>query len=62
MRLRLRRVAAGDTQRSLADRAGVATVTISHIERGADLGGVVTLVRLCRALDWSLSEPVGEAP
>ena len=47
--LRAHRVAAGISQRELARRAGVAQVTISHLETGK-VATLQVLVRLARAL------------
>lgn len=46
----------------LAERAHVPPVTISRIEKGTNLAAVVTLARLCRALDWSVAELLGDIP
>lgn len=44
------RKAAGLTQESLAERLDVNLVTVSRLERGHSLPGVISLLRLCDAL------------
>lgn len=61
-RLRQRRRECGVTQRGLSAATGVSNFTISHMEAGAHLAAVVTLARLCRALNWSLAELLGDGP
>ncbi len=50
------RLAAGLTQAELAERVGVATETISRLERGAAVPSVARLEDIATALDLDLSE------
>lgn len=61
-RLRQRRRQCGMTQLDLMAAAGVSNFTISRVETGAHLAAVVTLARLCRALNWSLAALLGDGP
>lgn len=48
------RVAAGLTQRQLADRAGTKQPTVSNVERGITAGSLGTVFRLLAALQLEL--------
>lgn len=52
-RVRIRRHVLGMTQEVLAERIGVCTSFIGHIERGSRKLSVDTLFGLCKALDVS---------
>lgn len=52
-RVRIRRTVLELTQEELAERIGVSTSFIGHIERGSRKLSVETLFDLCRALDVS---------
>lgn len=52
-RVRIRRQVLGLTQEGLAERIGVCTSFIGHIERGTRKLSVETLHDLCRALNVS---------
>lgn len=52
-RVRIRRNVLGITQEELADKIGVSTSFIGHIERGSRKLSVETLYALCKALDTS---------
>lgn len=52
-RVRIRRTVLELTQAELAERIGVSTSFIGHIERGSRKLSVETLFDLCRALDVS---------
>lgn len=52
-RVRIRRQVLGFTQEGLAERIGVSTSFIGHIECGSRRLSVETLHDLCRALDVS---------
>ena len=55
-RIRKYRLAAGWTQESLAERAGVEPSNLSHIERGATKLSLPTLISLCNALGVTADE------
>lgn len=52
-RVRIRRQVLGLTQEGLAERIGVSTSFIGHIERGSRKLSVETLHDLCKALNVS---------
>lgn len=52
-RVRIRRTVLELTQEALAERIGVCTSFIGHIERGTRKLSVETLYDLCKALDTS---------
>lgn len=52
-RVRIRRNVLGITQEGLAEKIGVSTSFIGHIERGSRKLSVDTLYALCKALDVS---------
>jgi transcriptional regulator with XRE-family HTH domain len=52
-RVRIRRQVLGLTQEGLAEKIGVSTSFIGHIERGSRKLSVETLYALCKALDTS---------
>ena len=52
-RVRIRRTVLELTQEELAERIGVCTSFIGHIERGSRKLSVETLYYLCKALDVS---------
>lgn len=52
-RVRIRRSVLEFTQAELAERIGVSTSFVGHIERGSRKLSVETLFDLCRALDVS---------
>ena len=52
-RVRIRRNVLGITQEGLAEKIGVCTSFIGHIERGSRKLSVETLHALCKALDVS---------
>lgn len=52
-RVRIRRMVLEFTQEGLAERIGVCTSFIGHIERGSRKLSVETLYALCKALDTS---------
>lgn len=52
-RVRIRRTVLELTQAELAERIGVSTSFVGHIERGSRKLSVETLFDLCRALDVS---------
>lgn len=58
-RVRLFRVAAGLTQQTLAERAGIALRTLSLIENGEDTR-LSTLYAIAEALDIPLRELLGD--
>lgn len=51
--VRIRRMVLELTQEGLADKIGVSTSFIGHIERGSRKLSVETLYRLCKVLDTS---------
>lgn len=53
--LRVYRVASGMTQAGLATRAGITRVTVSALERGANVPRLGTAQRLADALDVEVS-------
>ena len=55
MRVRQQRTLRGMTQGELADRVGVSTSFIGHIERGEKKASVETIVALCNAMEVSPS-------
>lgn len=58
-RVRIRRQVLGFTQEGLAERIGVCTSFIGHIERGSRKLSVETLHALCKALDVSADFVLG---
>lgn len=52
-RVRIRRQVLGFTQEGLAERIGVSTPFIGHIERGSRKLSVDTLYALCKVLETS---------
>lgn len=52
-RVRIRRMVLELTQEGLAEKIGVSTSFIGHIERGTRKLSVETLYALCKALDTS---------
>lgn len=52
-RVKIRRHVLGLTQEELAEKIGVCTSYIGHIERGTRKLSVETLYALCKALDTS---------
>ena len=52
-RVRIRRNVLGITQEGLAEKIGVSTSFVGHIERGTRKLSVETLYALCEALDTS---------
>jgi transcriptional regulator with XRE-family HTH domain len=52
-RVRIRRTVLELTQEGLAEKIGVSTSFIGHIERGSRKLSVETLYALCKALDTS---------
>jgi transcriptional regulator with XRE-family HTH domain len=52
-RVRIRRMVLELTQEGLAEKIGVSTSFIGHIERGSRKLSVETLYALCKALDTS---------
>ena len=55
MRVRQQRTLRGMTQGELADKVGVSTSFIGHIERGEKKASVETIVALCNAMEVSPS-------
>ena len=55
MRVRQQRTLRNMTQGELADRVGVSTSFIGHIERGEKKASVETIVALCNAMEVSPS-------
>ena len=65
MRVRLARVARGETQEELGCRAGVSRVTVGSIERGEHPASVLAFRRLADALGVDLGRllaPLGDRP
>lgn len=62
MRIRLGRVASRESQDALAVRAGVSRVTLGSVERGDHPAGLLTYVRLGRAIKVPLAELLDGAP
>lgn len=58
-KIRLNRLILGLTQASLAERAGISTAFVGHIERGTRVMFVKTLYVLCKALEVSADELIG---
>ena len=58
-RVKIRRHVLGLTQEELAERLGVCTSYIGHIERGSRKMSVETLYALCKALDTSADFLIG---
>ncbi len=58
-RIRMLRREAGLTQAALAERAGLAEITISAIERGQKQPRLATVAAIAKALGVSLDELVG---
>lgn len=62
MRFRLARVRGRESQRVLAARAGLSSVTLGSIERGDHVATLLTYTRLARALGLPLDRLLGDAP
>ena len=62
MRVRLGRVARGETQEELGIRSGVSRVTVGSIERSDHPAVLVSYSRLAWALDISLADLMEGAP
>ena len=58
-RVRIRRQVLELTQEGLAEKIGVSTSFIGHIERGSRKLSVETLYALCKALDTSADFLIG---
>jgi transcriptional regulator with XRE-family HTH domain len=61
-RIKARRIALGHTQAELAARTGLTRATINRLERGNTDLSVGRLLRICDALDWTLSDLVMREP
>lgn len=59
LRVRLARVARGESQAELGDRSGVSRVTVGSIERADHPAAVTTYARLADALGVPLAELLG---
>ena len=59
--LRSHREAAGLSQEALGRKAGVATMTISRLERGVVAPRLTTVAALASALDVTVADLVGSA-
>ena len=53
-RIQQRRKRLGITQEQLAEKTGVSTSFIGHIERGTQIPSVETLWKICRAIGCSM--------
>jgi hypothetical protein len=62
LRLRLARVARGESQAELGSRSRVSRVTVGSIERADHPAGVTAYARLADALGMRLAELLGGAP
>lgn len=62
MRVRLGRVAGGESQEELGARAGVSRVTVGSIERSDHPAVLVSYARLASALQISLGDLMEGAP
>lgn len=58
-RVRIRRTVLELTQEGLAEKIGVSTSFIGHIERGSRKISVETLYAICKALDTSADFLIG---
>lgn len=55
-RLRAARIAKGLTQEALAEQLGMATESISHVERAVTVPGLKMIAAACEALDISVAD------
>jgi DNA-binding XRE family transcriptional regulator len=62
LRVRLARVAHGESQAELGGRAGVSRVTVGSVERADHAAAVTAYARIADALGMSLAELLGGAP
>lgn len=59
-RIRFFRKKRGLTQEQLAERVGVSSSFLGHIERGSRAASLETLMRLCRALEITPNDLLAE--
>ena len=57
--IRLKRLLCGLTQAQLAERSGISTAFVGHIERGTRVMSIETLYALCKALELSADRILG---
>lgn len=62
LRVKLSRVVRRESQRELADRAGLTSTTVGQIERGEHSAGVLTYRRIADALGMDVGELLSERP
>jgi len=62
LRIRVARIRRRHSQERLAELTQVSRVTLGSVERGDHAAGVLTYVRLARALGVSLDELLADAP
>jgi DNA-binding XRE family transcriptional regulator len=62
LRVRLARVASGESQDQLGERADVSRVTVGSVERGEHPTAVTVCARLARAVGLSLADLLDGAP
>ena len=61
-RIRAQRKLMSMTQAELAERVGVSSAFIGHIERGTRIASLETICRIADALECSIDELVGRHP